>query len=869
MKFRVFVFLLFTTAVLGFSQQPPQESLQEFSQESLQESPQESLQESPQGDDNWFMGKPIRDIVFSGLKNISLQEIEPIMQPYKGRIFDDIIFWEIQGRLYALEYFDRIEPSTHEADAQGSEVIIRFSVVERPVISRIVFAGNSGLRNRDLLEVISSKASDILNQAKIRIDVEAITNKYIEKGYPNASVAVEENTASDGSINLVFRINEREKLAISKIEFQGNTVFSNNTLRSQLSLKAKSLINNGAFQDSKLLEDIESVGRYYHDRGYIDAVVTDVTRTLDTESKGANMVLTFKIDEGEIFTFGGITFEGNEIFSTDQLSKLVTSKTGDIVNATKLETDLQNVADLYYENGYIFNSIINTPDKNYETYVLSYKISVVERSRAYIESITVIGNVKTRTGVILREIPMEPGDVFSKTKIMNALRNLYNLQYFSAIIPDTLPGSTENTMDLVFTVEEQMTTDVQAGLTFSGTADPESFPISGLLEWTDRNLLGTGNEIGVKINSSVIDSTTASVNYQHRWIFGLPLSLGTDFTAEFVKRLATMRNQTYWFVGDEQDAFPDGFSAYEEYVSNDKLPPSEYLMKYNQWYLSLGLSTGYRWTTMMGILSVNGGIRVGIVRNSYDEIFEPFDPTLRERNNSWTPMNSFWSSVSIDQRDIYYDPSRGYYLTERLGFFGIFKNEREHYIRSDTKAQYYYTLFNIPVTQKWSFKSVLAFHLGLSVLFKQPGRNPNSLTPVIEEANKLAVDGMFNARGWNEAYRDKGLLLVDSWVELRFPVVPGILALDFFLDAAGVESKQGYYFGRDNENNRNFTINNLRFSYGGGLRIALPQFPIRVSIAKRFRFKDNEFTWVPGALFALPSRPNSGVDLVISFIMSY
>jgi outer membrane protein insertion porin family len=293
------------------------------------------------------------------------------------------------------------------------------------------------------------------------------------------------------------------------------------------------------------------------------------------------------------------------------------------------------------------------------------------------------------------------------------------------------------------------------------------------------------------------------------------------------------------------------------------------MMTYDQWYLSLGLSSGYRWVTLAGIFGIGGGVRLGIVRNSYDDIFEPFDPRLRERNNMWTPRNSIWTSVSLDQRDVFYDPSSGYYINERLGFFGIFKNEREHYIRSDTRLQYFYTLFDIPVFRNWNFKSVFASNFALSFIFKQPWRSSDSRTPAIEDANKLAVDGMFNARGWNDQYRYKGLALLDSWVELRFPIVRGILAFDTFFDAAGVETKEGYYFGKDDNDERNFTLDNLRFSYGGGLRIAMPQLPLRASIAKRFRFIDGEFTWEPGALFVNSERPTSGVDLVISFVMSY
>jgi outer membrane protein insertion porin family len=846
MKFRGFVFLLLITAVCGFAQET--------------------------GQDDWFQGRPIRDIVFSGLVNVPHNELEALMNPFKGRAFDYNIFWEIQGRLYALEYFDHIEPTTHRANPEGTEVIIRFTVTERPVISRINFIGNSGVRRAELNDAIISRVNDIFNQAKVRNDINAIINKYLEKGYPNVVVTASDVPSGASSVILNFHITENDKISISRIEFQGNTRFNAGTLRSQLSLRHRSLLNDGAFQEAKLLADRETITRYYHDRGFINAVVRDVTRTYTEDNRGTSLVLTFMIEEGNEFRFGGVTFEGNRIFTSEQLSRLVTSRVGDIVNATRVEMDLQRISDLYFENGYIFNSITRVQDRNVQTNTLSFHIVIVERSRAYIENIIILGNEKTREEVILREISLEPGDVFSKTKVMDSLRNLYNLQYFSIVIPDTLPGSSENLMDLVFTVEEQPTIDLQFGLTFSGSADPESFPISGLIKWNDRNLAGTGNQLGAELNSTVVDSTMLSFNYLHRWVLGLPLSLGVDFTANYSRRYATMNNHPPFFTGggDENFSFPDGFTSREEYDRLHRIPTRDYLMQYEQWFVSIGFSSGYRWFTPLGIFQINGGMRFGLVNNFYDgELYRPFDPTLRAGNNTWTPRNSLWMGFSLDQRDIFYDPSRGYYLYQRFGLFGLLENEREHYIRTDSKIQYFHTLFNIPVSENWNFRCVLGLHAGLSTIVKQLGRGGPSDLPVIEDANKLAIDGMFIGRGWSSAFRKKGLLLLDTWVELRFPLVRGILAWDFFFDAAGVEEEPGYYFGINSQGQRNFGWEQFRFSYGGGIRFTLPQFPIRLSLVKRFTILDGAVKWEPGALFGDPNNDFAGMDLVMSFVLSY
>jgi outer membrane protein insertion porin family len=824
-----------------------------------------------QENEEWYQGKPIRNIVFEGLNNVRLAELEGITEPFIGGAFSDDVYWDILGRLYALEYFETINPTALRADTQGNEVIIRFTVIERPVISRINFVGNSGLRRNELLDTVTLKVHDVATQVKLRIDETALASKYLEKGYPDVKIRSEMVPGSNSSIVVNFYIEEGEKITIEEFRFEGNQVFSSRTLQRQLSLKTKGIIADGAYQEAKLIADKEALVQYYRDRGYIDAEIIDDSREIRKDEKGGNnMTITFRIYEGRIYTFGGITFEGNRIFPTEQLEALVYSKAGDIVNDKKVQADLMRIADLYYENGYIFNRLDPVPQRNTEGGVLSYNMIIVERGRAHIENIIIRGNKKTRDNVIFREIPLEPGDVFSKAKVMDGLRNLYNLQYFSSVVPDTPPGSSDALMDLVINVEEQPTTDIQFGLTFSGTSDPDAFPVSLMTRWNDRNLLGTGNQMGAEVNASP-DTQSLSLDYTHRWIFGLPLSGSFDFAVQHTKRYTARDDMAPFFYNDDRDkdyAYPDGFKDYDAYISAAKVPPDEFLMPYNQWSLSLGVSTGYRWSTFLGNLTVSGGVRLGMLRSIFDsELYRPFDPVLRDENNRWTPATSLWTSVALDQRDVYYDPSRGYYGIQRVGYYGLLGIENEHYVRTDTKAEWFITLFNIPVTDNWSFKAVFGVHSGLSFIFRQPFYN----SPIIEEANQLAVDGMFTGRGWTGEYSRKGFALWENWAEVRFPVVPGILAWDFFFDAAGVKGTPGDFFtafGGNDYSNPGHNTFFMRFSMGGGFRFTIPQFPFRFSLAKRFKITDGKVEWMGGAIGNNPNKPSAGLDFVISFALA-
>ncbi|MDR1507558.1 MAG: outer membrane protein assembly factor BamA [Treponema sp.] len=808
---------------------------------------------------DWYRGKPIKDVVFEGLKHVRNSDLESTIESFRGRIFSDELFLDLQSRVYSLDLFSTITPTAIPADPQGNEVIIQFRVVELPVISRIVFEGNFVVKRRKLLEAVALKINDVANPVLVQADEQAVKNKYTEEGFPDATVRSEIQRADKDTVALVFHITEGERTTVAAVYFEGNSVYSRNTLRGRLSMKPKSIGNDGSFQDAKLLADREAITMYYRDRGYLDAEVIDVVQELVKDENGNNsLTITYRIYEGRTYTFTGISFEGNDIFSDEDLQKQVRSKTGDLANASRVEADLQRVADLYFENGYTFNTINREELRNPDEGTIAFRVSIVERGRAHIENIIIRGNEKTKDFVILREIPLEPGDVFSKTKVMEGIGNLYNLQYFSAVIPDTPPGSEDSLMDLVIVVEEQSTTEVQFGVTFSGSSDPDDFPISGILNLVDRNFLGYGSQLSGELTASPA-TQSLSLLYSQRWLKEIPLSWGVDLTVSHAKRNTAMNNGITGprFNGDEEYAYPDGFNSYDEYYSASKIPPDEYLMEYEQWYASLGLSSTYRWSTPLGVVSAGGGVRAGIINNSFDDLLRPFDPVIRERNGKWTPINSLWTLFSLDRRNLIHDPSSGYYASQRVGFYGIFPIEREHYIKSDTKAEFFLTLLNIPVTDKWSFRTVLALHSGLSFILPQLGMDE----PVVEETNKLSIDGMFVGRGWyEERINSRGYALWENWAELRIPLVPNLLAFDWFFDADVAKKTPEDFFN-------NVTMEDWRFSLGGGLRFTIPQFPFRFLVAKRFKIVNGNLQWQGGNMFKDPNDPSSGLDFLVSFAL--
>jgi outer membrane protein insertion porin family len=759
--------------------------------------------------DNWYYGKLIKSVTFKGLKNVQSKEVDGITSGFIGRPFSDTVFSDMLDRIYALDMFDDVNPEALPGDARKSTVAIVFTVTERPVISRIFFTGNRQVRDAELKDKITVKDKDVYVESKVLVDERAIRDLYLGKGFTNVKVSSKTKTTAKG-IEVTFVVDEGRATVISNIAFRGNKVVSSKTLKSKLKLKEVGLFNKGAFQESMLEADKQAVVSYYQDSGYIDASVIDVTREIAVnEAKNRDeLTITFVIQEGSQYSFGGISFKGNSIFSSDQLQNLIKLKSGSVFNETKFNEGLMAVADLYYENGYTSNRFVPAPAKDSENKIISYVLQITENVRSHVENVIIKGNTRTKDYVIRRELPIESGDIFSKAKVTTGLRNLYNLQYFSAIVPDITPGSEDNLVNLVINVEEQSTTSIEFGVTFSGVSDPDDLPFALFVKWQDSNLKGLGKTVSASSTVST-DEQSISLSYGENWLWGLPISssISTEFSHA---SLSCLRLKV----------LPDG-----------TIDDDSYYMDYDQWKWSLSFSLGHRWTPDWAILSLSSGITGSLINNQYDTaLYIPVDTTVSEYANTWGFQNSVWAAFSVDDRDINYDPSKGWFTSQRLTWYGLTPLESEFFLRTDTKAEKYFTLLNVPVTEKWNLKFVLAGYSTLSMLFPVTGTS-------IGDSSRLYIDGMFTGRGWTSIYNSvRGRALWSNSAELRMPVVPGVLALDWFGDAAVIKTMPEQLF-------TSLSAEDFYFSTGPGIRFSIPQFPLRLLFANTFRIEDGDVAW--------------------------
>ena len=760
--------------------------------------------------DGWYYNKPIKDIKFSGLNVTGSSEMDTVVSEFLGKNFSDELYIDIINKIYNLDFFDDIGVELNPADVNGSSVILNITVVEKPVVAKINIEGNKQIHNADITDTVSLKKSDIFSASKLPADERKIRDMYLDKGYTNVRVSSSTETTEDGIV-VNFFIEEGKATIVTAIHFQGNEVFSEKTLKKQLNLKEAGLFNKGAYKEALIETDKGLVASYYKERGYMDAAVVDVAKNVTyNEAKNQDEIeITFIVKEGSRYIYGGLTLSGNTLFTTEELLSYINMKEGDVFNQTKFTSGVYAIANKYYENGYTSNYFSDpVKEVNPETMAVSFTMQIVEKPRSHIENIIITGNTKTKDYVIRRELGIETGDIYSLSKIQSGLRNLGNTQFFSSLAPDFVQGTEENLIDMIVAVEEGLTTQIEVGVSFSGIASADEIPVSTYLKWADTNIAGTGKTISAGFNIAT-NEQAINVGYSDNWLLNKPISFSADL--EYSRADASC---------PQIMTLPTGTNL------------TNFYMDYEKHTIGASLALGYRWYPHFSIITLTGGLATSLVRNNYDAtLFTPVDAEIRANHNRFGIQNSVWTSLSLDDRDLYYDPSKGWFFSQKLTWNGLIPNvENQYYLRSDTKGEIYFTLLDKPVSETWNFKLILAGYTGLSFLV--PGINCQ-----ISSNNKMYIDGMFTGRGWSGLYRERGQAMWNSYLELRLPIAIGIFGVDFFADAVALKDTIGDMF-------TNLKLEDFHFSFGPGIRFALQQFPIRLLLANTFKFDSSgNFQW--------------------------
>ncbi len=815
----------------------------------------------------WYMGRPIASFVNTGLLNVRESEILDIQYEYLRKPFSDQLFNELQSKLYALEYFYYFLADAERTGEGGNELSIVMHFEELPYVNEVLIEGNSGLKTKDILGASLLQAGSFFDEYTLTLSRDLIEQLYREKGYINAQIerTYTEDEATN-TVSILFEIEEGSQSRIGEIAFEGVHSVPPASLAKQLESKSVSLFNPGYYNPLLEETDKKAIIQYYQNRGYIDvevgpAYVEDIS---SDDDKYTRLRLVYPIAEGSQWFFGGIEVSGNEVFSDEQFQNLISIKTGSVLDLSRIQAQIAALTDLYWNNGYIFNLISSDEVRNEENKTITYRLHVQENRQAIIEDVRIEGITRSKPYVFERELAFKKGDIFSKELLIKSAQNIYNTLIVTDVQFDILNGTEEGTVIPVFTVTEGNQMDLQFGATFGGNVD--GFPVSGFLQWSNKNLGGTGRDLSVSTNLSP-DTQTVMIAFQDDWFRSYRWSNGFTFSFErSVKENTLTRGQGsgYFTTSTSANTYPNGYESYQAYqAAGQAYPTADKLMEYVQFRFSLGYNTGYTFMFRPGALSIGVGVSIGLNKAEYDKaIYDPYEWLIKQYGEKWQFSNRLSLTFAWDGRDRIENTSRGYYISETFTYAGGILFGLSNYMRTTTSLSGYLTLFSFQLEEKPA-NVVLGMTTTVGAML------PQFHNPVTQDGEQgwgwydakmgatryemLYLDGMNTARGFPVVF-DQAFLW-DTQLSVSWPLVHNVLSAELYISASGVSQSL-----------KETKMDQLAwyFSAGGGIKLKVPGFPLGLYLVKNATYIDNTFAWDTNHFLFRGQNDTSGLKLILA-----
>jgi outer membrane protein insertion porin family len=407
---------------------------------------------------------------------------------------------------------------------RGDVIDVEIAVQERPKLGSFKFQGVKKTEAEELEKKAALVRSTIITENTRRNAVETIKKYYIEKGFQNVQVEIQEkpDPSIPNASNLTFVIDKGKKVRVNEVNFYGNTQVPDLKLKRQMKgTKERShftlyptktpspygtndpitfkeyindlgflsatktrnfldpyfrfkLFSSAKFDPKKYEEDKEKILSEYNSLGFRDAQILDDTMYYTPDG---HLNIDLKMAEGSRYYFGNITWKGNTKYADSILNNILGIQKGDVYNLQTLNQRLGkqltpeggDISGLYMDDGYLFFQA-NPIETSVYNDTIDHEIRIIEGPQATIRNVAIFGNEKTKDHVIRRELRTIPGEKFSRSDLIRSQRELAALNYFNqeTINPGVVPNQEDGTVDINWKLEEKSSDQLELSAGWGG-----------------------------------------------------------------------------------------------------------------------------------------------------------------------------------------------------------------------------------------------------------------------------------------------------------------------------------------------------------------------------------------------------------------
>ncbi|MEZ4900640.1 MAG: outer membrane protein assembly factor BamA [Spirosomataceae bacterium] len=432
----------------------------------------------------------------------------------------------------------------------NEKIWLELQIKEQSRLFKVTYSGIRKGEKESLDDKVKLPKGRIITNTMVKNTQLAVKRYFVDKGFLNTKVKITQvSDTARGNATLKIFITKGPKVKIRQIVFNGRKEIlegkMRNKLKSTKQMRFGRLFTPSKFIPKKYEEDKEKLIEFYNKSGFRDAVITSDTVIHNADGKTIDLVMN--IDEGNRYYIRNITWDGNYLYTSEQLGKVFGLKKGDIYNPQEIQKRLeanpgQDVSSQYMDDGYLYYNC-HAVEKSIEGDSIDLEMRIFEGKQATINKIILNGNTKTSDHVVLRELFTLPGQKFSKTEIINTQRQLSQLGYFDAekIGINPIPHPEDGTVDIEYTVEEKPSDQIELsggwggyigfvgtlGLVFNNFSTKN---ITNLKAWKPLPA-GDGQKLAIRFQASGRQYQTYSASFTEPWLGGKkPVTFGINLS---------------------------------------------------------------------------------------------------------------------------------------------------------------------------------------------------------------------------------------------------------------------------------------------------------------------------------------------------
>ena len=411
-------------------------------------------------------------------------------------------------------------------EVQGTR--LKLTVVEFPTVNEVVFEGNDRFGDSQLRALVDSQSRRVYSVSQVRDDANAIAEAYANQGRIAASVEPRIIRRSDNRVDVIFEIAEGGVVEIERLSFVGNRTFTDRRLRRILNTKQAGLLRIFVERDTYIEDRVEFdkqvLADFYNSRGYIDFQIQSVTSELSKTRD--SFFLTFRVQEGQQFSFGKVTTTSNlEDVDTADFEEALKIEPGDIYSPALVENTIVRMERRALELGLDFVRVEPRVIRNNDDLALNIDFTLNRGPRVFVERIDIAGNTTTLDRVIRRQFKIVEGDALNPREIRASAERIRAMGFFSSSNVSTREGSAPNQRIVEVAVTEKPTGSLKFGANYNSAVG-----VGLLASFSEANFLGRGQTTSFGVNTT---SSTRSFNFAFKepslYNRDLSLSFGLDY----------------------------------------------------------------------------------------------------------------------------------------------------------------------------------------------------------------------------------------------------------------------------------------------------------------------------------------------------